>query len=109
VADYEGSVDLGGVTVLEVLGQLKLDARKDVVGDLEVLEAHITNIECDSAITLILERSEIDKASRNVGVLPVRVCQVFGIKLDVCARESSWDKLVEYSETISSVGVGNII
>lgn len=109
MADNKGSVDLGGVTVLQVLGQLKLNARKDVVGDLEVLEAHIANIECDSAITLILERCEIDKASRNVGVFPVRICQVIGIKLYVCAREGSRDKLVENSETISSIGVGNII
>ena len=98
-----------GPPIDDVLGQRELDARQDVVRSLEVVELHRAHALCNGSVSAVLvgdEVVELGEDGRVVGVGIVRVGRVVHHRL---ARVRPRDQVVEDSETIAPVRVGNVV
>jgi hypothetical protein len=60
--------------------QLDFNASKNIVRDLEVFKADLTNIQSNSTVSAIFEASEILEYSGNGWIPPVGICRIVAIK-----------------------------
>lgn len=110
--DDEGIVDSGGV-VSVVVGERELNTGELVIGDLEVVEADITDFLGNGTVSSVLPTGQVVEISSNGRVLPEWVRLTLGLVVmivgDGLARVLSWDHVVENTETVSSARVSMIV
>lgn len=110
--DNEGIVDSGGV-VSVVVGERELNTGELVIGDLEVVEADITDFLGNGTVSSVLPTGQVVEISSNGRVLPEWVRLTLGLVVmivgDGLARVLSWDHVVENTETVSSARVSMIV
>lgn len=110
--DDEGIVDSGGV-VSVVVGERELNTGELVIGDLEVVEADITDFLGNGTVSSVLPTGQVVEISSNGRVLPEWVRLTLGLVVmivgDGLARVLSWDHVMENTETVSSARVSMIV
>lgn len=110
--DNEGIVDSGSV-VSVVVGKRELNTGELVIGDLEVVEADITDFLSNGTVSSVLPTGQVIEISSKGRVLPEWVGLTLGLVVmivgDSLARVLSWDHVVENTETVSSARVSMIV
>lgn len=107
------SNDLGaGVlsgSAVDVFGQGVFHTSKKVIGSLEVNHLNCTDTFGDSTIPLVLVRDQVVELSEDRAVCVVGVSRICVVIHKWFAHVLTGDHIVEDSEAIASIGVGNVV
>ena len=91
------------------LGLWELHTCQDIICNLEVVELNSASSLCDCSISVILIREKVVELSNDRRIVSEREWDAIFIDRESLAWLFTWNQLMENSEPISSIWVGNVV
>ena len=111
-ANYECIVNSSSVVTI-FISDTELDTGKLVIGNLEVMEANVTDLFGNGAVSTILPTGEVIEVSSDSWVFPVWIGMTLGFIVAIISNnlawELSWYHVMEDTKTIPSAGVSSVV
>jgi len=96
-----------------VVSDTELDTGKFVVGNLEIVESHITDFLGNGTISSVLPTGQVIEVSCDGRILPERISLIFRLVVVIISDGLAWvlsrDHVMEDTETVSTTRVSMIV